>query len=153
MVPVAVKVAASKKISGNTRLRLAEQLLVKSELTAGQRNSVVLTLVELGETFSGRNKIAAMDLLKEQAVKWPETEAIRWGEALPEQLLNLESVEQVEPVLDICLALAKTCNKLFASKFLSSWSGVQERWLDTEVNFRSARGFDWDQKPAGSWST
>jgi len=132
MVTVAVKVAASKHVAVSTRLRLAKQLLVKSELTVDQRNGVVLALVELVGTFAGKDKVATMDLLKEQAVKWPEEESIRWVEDLPDQLMNLGEIDQMETVLDICLALAKTCNQAFSSKFLSSWSSIQERWMDTE---------------------
>jgi len=125
MLEVAVWVTASRNILSSTRLRLASDLLHRVELTVEQRDRVVLALIKLVETDTGKEKIAAVNMLKEQAMRWPQTGVTSWVENLPGQLVNLVEREQVELLLDTCLELAKTCNKVLARHFLACFSEIQ----------------------------
>eukprot|EP00092_Neocalanus_flemingeri_P025533 GFUD01027683.1.p1 GENE.GFUD01027683.1~~GFUD01027683.1.p1 ORF type:complete len:574 (-),score=232.21 GFUD01027683.1:71-1792(-) len=127
VLEVVVRVTASKNIAPGTRLRLARQLLCRDELTVEQRDMVVLALVKVVEMDAGKEKIAAVNLLREQAMRWPQTGVTRWVENLPSQLVNLEEGEkrvQVELLLDTCLELARSCNKILARTFLVRWSEI-----------------------------
>jgi len=125
MLDVMVGVCASRNISASTRIRLASQLLKRGELTVEQRDMVVIGLVKLVETNTGTDKVVAMNLLKDQAVRWPQAGVTTWLEHLPSQLVNTEDEGQVELMLNTCLELAKTCNKTLARQFLSSWPAIQ----------------------------
>jgi len=125
LLDVMVGVCASRNILACTRIRLSRQLLTRGELTIAQRDMVVVSLVKVAETNVSSEKIDAMNLLKDQAVKWPQSGVTKWLENLPSQLINNEDEEQLELVLNTCLELAKTCNKTLARKFLSSWPVIQ----------------------------
>jgi len=132
LLEVAVGVAASKNILPSTRLRLARRLLVKTQLTVEQRDRIVLSLVTMLEMDIGREKVDTLDLLREQAMQWPQAGVTSWVESLPNQLLGQLKVEQLELLLDTCLELAKTCNKNLARHFLANWPDIQGS-LDSPV--------------------
>ena len=125
LLEVAVGVAASKNILSSTRLRLARRLLLRSQLTVEQRDRIVLALVSMLEMDIGKEKVDTLDLLREQAMQWPQAGVTSWVESLPNQLLSQVKVEQVELVLNTCLELAKTCNKSLARQFLANWQDIQ----------------------------
>eukprot|EP00090_Calanus_glacialis_P032188 TRINITY_DN5338_c0_g1_i1.p1 TRINITY_DN5338_c0_g1~~TRINITY_DN5338_c0_g1_i1.p1 ORF type:complete len:565 (+),score=209.90 TRINITY_DN5338_c0_g1_i1:321-2015(+) len=137
LLEVAVGVAASKNILSSTRLRLARILLLRSQLTVEQRDRIVLALVSMLETDIGKEKVDTLDLLREQAMQWPQAGVTSWVESLPNQLLSQVKVEQMELVLNTCLELAKTCNKSLARQFLANWHEIQGS-LDNPV-FKSCK--------------
>lgn len=137
LLEVAVGVAASKNILSSTRLRLARILLLRSQLTVEQRDRIVLALVSMLETDIGKEKVDTLDLLREQAMLWPQAGVTSWVENLPNQLLSQVKVEQMELVLNTCLELAKTCNKSLARQFLANWHEIQGS-LDNPV-FKSCK--------------
>jgi len=125
MLEVAVGVVTSKNIFSSTRLRLARRLLLRSQLTVEQRDRIVLALVSMLELDIGQEKVDTLNLLREQAMQWPQAGVTSWVESLPNQLLGQVNGEQVELVLDTCLELAKTCNKSLARQFLANWHEIQ----------------------------
>jgi len=124
MQEVMVGAATSKNVEGSTRLRLAKRLLSMDGLSTEQRDKVVDALVLMVET-AGMEKFSTLNLLRDQAMKWPESRVSEWVESLPMKILNQEEVEQIDLLLDTCLELAKTRNKNFASKFLIHWKDIQ----------------------------
>lgn len=126
LLEVAVGVAASKNILPSTRLRMVRRLLVRTQLTVEQRDRVVLALVSMLEMDIGKEKVDTLNLLREQAMQWPQAGVTSWVESLPNQLLSQVKVEQVEVLLDTCLELAKTCNKSLARQFQGKWQEIQD---------------------------
>jgi len=125
MLEVAVGVVTSKNIFSSTRLRLARRLLLRSQLTVEQRDRIVLALVSMLELDIGQEKVDTLNLLREQAMQWPQAGVTSWVESLPKQLLGQVNGEQLELVLDTCLELAKTYNKSLARHFLANWHEIQ----------------------------
>merc|ERR1711892_157024 len=124
MQEVVVSVATSKNTEPATRLRLARSLLLREELTVEQRDKVVLAMVKIAEVEVGKEKNEILNLLRNQAMQWPQAGVSSWVESLPNQLLLQKEVEQMELILDTCLELAKTCNRTIATQFLAKWKDL-----------------------------
>jgi|ERR1740137_255852 len=124
MQEVVASVATSKNIEPATRLRLARSLLLREELTVEQRDKVVLAMVKIAEVEVGKEKNEILNLLRKQAMQWPQAGVSSWVESLPNQLLIQNEVEQMELILDTCLELAKTCNRTIATQFLAKWKDL-----------------------------
>jgi len=132
MQEVMVGTVTSKNIEDSTRLRLAKSLLLREGLTTEQRDKVVDALVIMVET-AGSEKVPTLNLLRDQAMKWPESRVSEWVESLPMKILSQQEVEQTDLMLTTCLELAKTCNKNFATQFLVHCKDIQDHLdnLDT----------------------
>jgi len=123
---VFVDVVTRKNLKNTTRFRLAKSLLARDSLTSEQRAKVVHSLVLMVEAV-GEEKISALNLLREEAIKWPESGVvIIWVKNLPLKLLDQVEVEQMNMMLDTCLELAKTLNRNFSTQFLEHWEAIQD---------------------------
>ena len=115
MLNTAVAAAAGLVVTSGLRLALAARLLADKGLTEKQWDLLVAALVTTAASESGRQRGAALLLLRDQAgtVARPATQD--WLDSLPATVLTPDCSPEE---LDICLDLAKANNKPLALKFL-----------------------------------
>ena len=133
-LPVLQAALKSRGASAGSRLRLVTRLLEDPALAPVLRGACVAALVQLLDTAEARERQEATRLLREEAVKRGGQEVRPWVRGLAGLLAAaLEEGgdrEAAGPLLESCLALAKTRNTDISETFLEATeqlSGETER--------------------------